>query len=1043
MRLTIATKFSLFSAAFIALTATSIITAFYFGGTRSLLTNSLKQYSTLAQQEGQRLNTILTDSANDILFVAQSQPVSAYAEQLNTSARSSSGSLSALNSVLQQEFRNLLQHGRDYRQLRFIDANGHERVRVDRRDNRLITVETPALQDKSSSRYVAETLALPHGEIYFSDITLNREHGKVVEPHTPTLRIATPVANPQNKKIIGMLILNVDIGAQLRYVRSALGDISDYAYITNSEGSYLSHHDSSMTFGFDTSHDHRIQALLPELNDFFQQPSQQHIVLLPSKNTASLAVAFRKIYYDHSKPERFIAVGIASPRDLILREEMALIRRNVFWAILLTIAGIFTALIFSLRITRPLSLISTAAQNFSHQREPFKQPPPGSDEIAQLGHTIKNLTDEVLDNEQRLSTLNATLEQRVAERSRELRASQKILETVLNALPNRIFWKDTEGCYLGCNQNFVEDAGLASPRDIIGKSDHDMPWAEHTSAYQQDDRTVIESTQAKLNIIEPITLADGSTQWLETNKLPLFDTDARIIGVLGSYQDITERRSAEISQSKSEERLNRSQRIAHVGTWDWDIAENTLHWSDEIFSIFGLEPQQFAATYETFLNYIHPEDIDLVTSAVERSIDQKDFSYYVTHRVVRPDGEIRYVEEQGEVYRDSEGLPIRMIGVVHDITENTLSQLELHREKERAERYLQVSEAMIVALDTAGNINRINQRGCSLLGYRMDELQGRNWFDTVIAADEREQIKVVFAELMARQLLSDEGNGNNYYENELINSRGERVAIAWHNTVNYSDNGVATGTLSSGQDITQRKRIEKLKDEFISTISHELRTPLTSIRGSLRLILGKVLGEVPEKMQQLLQVADNNSERLLLLINDLLDLQKIEAGMMSFNFTAISTSQLLQEAVESNTPYAHEHGITLQLHLDAYRGTGQFHGDHDRLIQVMNNLISNAVKFSPHGEQVNVTLSGDDTQIAIQVDDRGPGVPTQFRAHLFDKFTQVDSSDTRQKGGTGLGLNIARLIVERHHGSLDYHDNPGGGSRFRVTLPITAEAAEG
>ncbi len=1035
MRLTIATKFSLFSAAFIALTAASIITTFYFGGTRSLLTNSLKQYSTLAQQEGQRLNSLLTDSANDILFVAQSQPLSAYAEQLSSGTTGETTTLEALGSVVQQEFRNRLEHGGDYRQLRFIDTAGRERVRVDRQNHRLITVEGAALQDKSANSYVTETLALPRGKIYFSDITLNREYGKVVEPHTPTLRIATPVTGSNGQQVIGMLILNVDIGRHLRHVRSALGDVSEYAYITNTEGSYLSHHDSRMTFGFDSSYDHRVQELLPELDAFYRQPLQQHIVLLPSQNKASLAVAFRKIRYDRSHPDRFIAVGIASPRELILSDELSLIRRNVFWAILLTIAGIFTALIFSLRITRPLSVISTAVQNFSHERAPFDQPPSGGDEIAQLGYSIKYLTDEVLDNEHRLNALNTTLEQRVAERSRELRSSQKILETILNALPNRIFWKDTKGKYLGCNQNFVKDAGLGAPWEIIGKTDHDMPWAEHAADYQQDDRSVIETAQPKLNIIKPITLADGTTQWLETNKLPLYGAEAQLIGLLGSYQDITERRNAEFRLSNSEKRLRNSQRIAHVGTWDWDIANNTLHWSDEIYAIFGLQRQQFPATYDGFLEYIHPGDVEVVVSAVERSINNVDFPYYVTHRVVRPDGEIRYVEEQGEVYRDAKGLPVRMLGVVHDITENTLIQLELHREKERTERYLQVSEALIVALDTEGHITRINQRGCTLLGYRMDKLRGRNWFDTVIPPDIRDEVKTLFATLMSQPQPADEKNHSSYYENELLNRNGERITIAWHNTIDYDEKGIATGTLSSGQDITQRKRIEKFKDEFLSTVSHELRTPLTSIRGSLRLILGQVVGEVPHRVLKLLQVADNNSERLLLLINDLLDLQKMRAGMMSFHFEPLSPLALLQEAVENNTPYASQHGIELTLHHAQYTGHDQFCGDHDRLIQVMNNLISNAIKFSPHGARVELILTGDEQQLLIQVNDKGPGIPPQFHTQLFEKFTQVDSSDTRQLGGTGLGLNIARLIVERHHGTIDYHDNPGGGSSFRITLP--------
>lgn len=1038
MRLTIASKISLFSAALIAVTAASIISAFYLGGTRSLLTNSLKQYSTLALQEGLRLNSVLNDSVSDLQFIAQLQSVAAYAERLNSAVADEDESLTKLGNAVQQEFLNLLQHSNDYHQLRFIDATGQERIRVDRKNNRLLPVKQLALQDKSSSTYVTDTLALPPGAVYFSEINLNREHGQVVKPHIPTLRIAIAITTAQQP--VGMLIININVGPQLRYLRHALGDLSEYAYITNANGSYLSHHDSSMTFGFDTSHQHRVQDRLPELDAFYSNTKQLSVVLLPSQNSAELAVAFRKIHYDASNPERFIAVGIAAPRELILADEIALIRRNVFWAVILTITGMFSALVLSLRVTRPLSMIASAADAFTQQRIPFTAPPPGNDEIAQLGRTIKALTDEVLDNEQRLSSLNATLEQRVEERSRELTASQKMLETVLDALPNRLFWKDVDGKYLGCNQNFAEDAGLQTPAEIIGKTDHQMPWKVHAASYQEDDRAVINNMQPKLNIIEPITLSDGSTRWLETNKLPLFDTSNRVTGMLGSYRDITDRRNAEISLRNSEERLRNSQHIAHVGTWDWNIQDNTLHWSDEFYSIFGLQPQTLTPSYEAFLASIHPEDIELVTSSIKHSLKHQERQYYVHHRIVRPDGEVRYVEEHGEVYRSPEGQPSRMIGAVHDITENILVQLALHREKERAERYLQVSEAMIVALDIHGNITRINQRSCELLGYRMDKLQGRNWFDTVIPADKREPVKSAFTALMSQRQRRDNEHSSSYYENELLCSNGEIITISWHNTVEYDHNGNATGTLSSGHDMTQRKRMEKLKDEFISTVSHELRTPLTSIRGALRLILGNVLGEIPPKALELLQVADNNSERLLLLINDLLDLQKIEAGMMSFNFVPLSPTTLLKEAVDINRPYANEHHIQLQLNTNNYAGDEEFYGDHDRLIQVMNNLISNAIKFSPTGARVDVILDGDNEEVRIQVNDIGPGVPGQFSAHLFDKFTQVDSSNTRQKGGTGLGLNIAKLIVDKHHGAIGYHDNPGGGSSFRVTLPISTPA---
>jgi signal transduction histidine kinase len=243
------------------------------------------------------------------------------------------------------------------------------------------------------------------------------------------------------------------------------------------------------------------------------------------------------------------------------------------------------------------------------------------------------------------------------------------------------------------------------------------------------------------------------------------------------------------------------------------------------------------------------------------------------------------------------------------------------------------------------------------------------------------------------------------------------------------------------QDITERKQAEQIKNDFLSTISHELRTPLTSIRGSLGLILGGALNEKPDKITELLQVANSNSDRLLLLINDLLDLQKIEAGKMKYNFREVSPFDLLEEVIKINTPYANKHNVTLQLTQTSKCCHDAITIDADRLIQVMTNLISNAVKFSPPGECVEVEHYCSDSSVKITVNDRGPGVPETFQAHLFDRFTQADGSQKWEHSGTGLGLNIAQLIVDEHGGTIAYEDNPGGGSRFSVTLPLTQRAS--
>ncbi|MGD8483662.1 MAG: ATP-binding protein [Thioalkalispiraceae bacterium] len=244
------------------------------------------------------------------------------------------------------------------------------------------------------------------------------------------------------------------------------------------------------------------------------------------------------------------------------------------------------------------------------------------------------------------------------------------------------------------------------------------------------------------------------------------------------------------------------------------------------------------------------------------------------------------------------------------------------------------------------------------------------------------------------------------------------------------------------RDITERKRIDELKSGFISTVSHELRTPLTSIRGALGLLVSGAVGEkTPDKMQSMLEIADNNTKRLLILINDILDLQKIESGNMSFHFDTLEVMPFIEQAIKENNGYAQVHDVTIKLveQLDH----GYIYADKARLMQVMNNLISNAAKFSPRGSQIEIGVSRVAGNIRITVTDHGAGIPEEFHNELFQRFRQYDSSDTRRVGGTGLGLSISKMIVEKHHGQIGFTSSPGQGSSFYFELqdytPTTAQ----
>ena len=233
-------------------------------------------------------------------------------------------------------------------------------------------------------------------------------------------------------------------------------------------------------------------------------------------------------------------------------------------------------------------------------------------------------------------------------------------------------------------------------------------------------------------------------------------------------------------------------------------------------------------------------------------------------------------------------------------------------------------------------------------------------------------------------------------------------------------------------NLREQMRVEQLKNEFISVVSHELRTPLTAIRGALGLITGGVIGDIPLQANVILLIAQRNSERLIRLINAILDIEKIEAGKLSLQLQPHALRPLLVQAIEENDHYAIEHQICYQLNADY---DTEVVIDRDRMLQVLNNLLSNAAKFSPAGETVTISLEVAAAVVRIAVTDRGPGIPAHFQQRVFQKFAQADASDARQKGGTGLGLSITRALVEQMSGTISFVCPPGAGTIFIVELP--------
>lgn len=322
-----------------------------------------------------------------------------------------------------------------------------------------------------------------------------------------------------------------------------------------------------------------------------------------------------------------------------------------------------------------------------------------------------------------------------------------------------------------------------------------------------------------------------------------------------------------------------------------------------------------------------------------------------------------------------------------------------------------------------GRLIEVNEAWSSVTGYRREDALQKTvselnyWKNLEERAAFVEQIKSL-------------GIVRNYETAFRSKSGAVRDILLSGELIDYQDKACV---LAVGQDITDRKEIERLKSEFVSTVSHELRTPLTAIRGSLGLITGGAVND-SGKVVDMVGMALENTERVIVLVNDLLDFEKLDQGQLDFHMEKISLNTVVTDSIVALKPIANEKRIKLEFQEDA--SDVYITGDSGRLAQVMGNLLSNAIKYSHNRASVVVSLDCQDGRVRVAVTDQGPGVPDEFKNQMFERFTQADASDTRQKGGTGLGLSIAKTIIEKHGGTIALDPKTVTGAKFYFMLPL-------
>jgi PAS domain S-box-containing protein len=627
----------------------------------------------------------------------------------------------------------------------------------------------------------------------------------------------------------------------------------------------------------------------------------------------------------------------------------------------------------------------------------------------------------------------------ITERKRaeeELERLSRQNELILNSAGEGIYGLDLEGRTTFINPAAARMIGW-EPEELIGQPQHDI--LHHTrpdgSPYPREECPIYAAFKdgtAHHVTDEIFWRQDGTSFPVEYVSTPIFE-DGKPVGAVVVFRDITEQVAQRMEIERVASDLSQLIDTANAPILGVDNRGLINEWNQMAAKIVGYSKKE-ALACSLVDKFIGDDDKAAVKEVLDKAIAGHETANF-EFTLYSKSGERVEMLLNATPRRDSAGNIVGVIGVGQDITERKRAEGALRESEARAQAIVNTAADAIITIDERGIIERFNPASERLFGYTADAAIGRN-VNILMPSPYRDEHDSYLARYLSTGEKKIIGIGR-----EVIGKRKDGTTFPIElavGEVRLGDRRIFTGII---RDITERKRIEQMKNEFISIVSHELRTPLTSILGSLGLIKGGVLGELPEQAKEMIEIAHKNSERLVRLINDMLDIEKIEAGKMEFKIRPLELIPLIEQTIQASRAYGEEFGVEFAVE-HALPGV-KVCADGDRLIQVVTNLLSNAAKFSPRGDTVEVSVSRHDGAIRVAVADHGPGIAEEFREHVFEKFVQADSSDAREKGGTGLGLSICKAIVEKLGGRIGFDTETGAGTTFYFDLPEWREAEAG
>ncbi|MGM0595179.1 MAG: PAS domain-containing protein [Pseudomonadota bacterium] len=587
-----------------------------------------------------------------------------------------------------------------------------------------------------------------------------------------------------------------------------------------------------------------------------------------------------------------------------------------------------------------------------------------------------------------------------------------------------LFWSERIAPLFGYNEGEL-DTTYENFMGAIHPEDRDAVTAAVSACIEQG---------REYNIEHRVVWPDGQVRWVQEKGDVVRDAEGRPLRMLGVVMDIHERREAQQALEDSRQRLLEAQRLARLGNWEANLQSGELEWSEVVYDIFGLRQGVDSLSVERFLDMVHPADRPLLEASQRRAAQSGRQD--LVHRILRPSGEVRYVHELANGVYDERGRLIGLMGTVQDVTELKRAEQELMIFR----RIFDTAEQGIGVTDAEGYVLYANRAHDAIHGYAHGETLGkhfREFFSSETLAWAPQAINEAIAQGHGWSGLIPVQRPDG---TEVITAANVGFVAADDGSPQYLFNILSDNTeeqqrqrqLAEAKEAAERA--SQAKSQFLSSMSHELRTPMNAILGFAQILeydesLG---GEQRDGVHEIVKAGNH----LLSLINEVLDLSKIEAGHIDLSLEAVSLAEVVEECASLIAPVADRAGIA--LHYAKLEGFC-LRADRTRLKQVLLNLLSNAIKYNRENGSVSLVASAQPEQrVCITVVDTGQGVSEEKLEQLFEPFNRVDAEGSEVEG-TGIGLAITRRLVEMMGGSIGVESQPGKGSRFWIELPGESE----